>query len=453
MTLVTRHGTMLLFAGLGIVLSAALLLEPMAWLGILVLPAMAATALLLRGGVYESKLAAFSIVFLSIFIVEAMFRSRGFTDKEVDFQVVLKVGIWCIMVLTSMAHAPRWAGQLLRPSNIPVLMFLGWLLLTTAVSPIPFYTVVCVLSIYAHILYCAYLFSSFDRVQIFATMVFALTLFCIISIVVYFAAPEFGHYIYWFNEQRYVSARMAGIAGSANGMGRLCAFGLILVLLYGREFRQIHPWFVRISVPIMVVSLLMTNSRTAMAMVVGLWAAVYLLRWRRMYLAVFGLSLALFAAVLIIPAGDDGLKLLARGGDVSEVTSLTGRSTIWNAIPALVEARPWTGYGYATSIIVLPAHEREVGFVTSHAHNLALQILLTTGWVGLILFSLSVLATGLRLAYSGDRTGLVMLAYVLLNGITEASAFSTLANICTVAFFIAVTLPPEPRNYENDHSR
>jgi hypothetical protein len=61
--------------------------------------------------------------------------------------------------------------------------------------------------------------------------------------------------------------------------------------------------------------------------------------------------------------------------------------------------------------------------------------------------------TGLRLAYSGDRTGLVMLAYVLLNGITEASAFSTLANICTVAFFIAVTLPPEPRNYENDHSR
>jgi hypothetical protein len=59
--------------------------------------------------------------------------------------------------------------------------------------------------------------------------------------------------------------------------------------------------------------------------------------------------------------------------------------------------------------------------------------------------------TCLRLAYSGDRTGIVMLAYVILNGITESSAFSTLANICTVAFAIAVTLPPERFVYENDH--
>jgi O-antigen ligase len=143
---------------------------------------------------------------------------------------------------------------------------------------------------------------------------------------------------------------------------------------------------------------------------------------------------------------------MSRSGDMEELTSMTGRSTIWDAIPRIVESRPWTGFGYATSIVVLPQHEREVGFLTSHAHNLALQLLLTTGWVGLSLFGLAIFTTGLRLALTGDRTGIVMLAYVILNGSTESSAFSTLANICTVAFAIAVTLPQERTFYVNDYS-
>jgi O-antigen ligase len=202
---------------------------------------------------------------------------------------------------------------------------------------------------------------------------------------------------------------------------------------------------------VLSLSLLLTNSRSSIAMVVALWAAVYLLRWRRLYLLIFGISVLLLGAVVAIPAGDEVLKLVSRSGDVGEITSMTGRSTIWHAIPALVETRPWTGYGYASSIVVLPEHEREVGFLTTHAHNLALQLLLTTGWVGLGLFSLTILTTGLRLAFFADRTGLVMLAFVILNGLTESSAFCTLANICTVAFAIAVTLPPEKPYYEDDH--
>jgi hypothetical protein len=36
---------------------------------------------------------------------------------------------------------------------------------------------------------------------------------------------------------------------------------------------------------------------------------------------------------------------------------------------------------------------------------------------------------------------LVLLSFVLFNGVTESSGFTTLANICSVAFAIAVTLP------------
>jgi hypothetical protein len=45
-----------------------------------------------------------------------------------------------------------------------------------------------------------------------------------------------------------------------------------------------------------------------------------------------------------------------------------------------------------------------------------------------------------------------MLAVVVLNGITEASGFTTLANICSLAFTIAITLPPQRSDSHEDHS-
>jgi hypothetical protein len=49
-----------------------------------------------------------------------------------------------------------------------------------------------------------------------------------------------------------------------------------------------------------------------------------------------------------------------------------------------------------------------------------------------------------------DRTVLAFLSFVLLNGITESSGFTTLANVCTLAFAIAATLPLRGKVYEVD---
>jgi exopolysaccharide production protein ExoQ len=452
MTMTQQRGAMLLFIGMALTASATLIIVPSAVLGILVLPALIAVAWLLRGAAHNSKPAIYATIFVAIFIIDGTFRLRDFSDKSVDFQVIGKISVWFAILLISFIHVRRWLPQFLLPSNIPVLMFLAWLLFTATVSPIPAYSAVAVFSICAYTVFSAYIFASFDRAEIFAVMVLALTAFCVVSIVVYFTVPELGHFVTWVNGLRHIGPRLSGIAGSANNMGRLAAFALVLIILYAREFRRIHAWFVPISSVILGASLIMTNSRGCMAMVVGLWAAVYLLRWQRLYLLVFGLSVLLLGAVVAIPAGDEVLKMLSRSGDINEVASMTGRSTIWQAIPGLVETRPWTGFGYASSIVVLPLYEREVGFLTTHAHNVALQLLLTTGWVGVGLFGLVVVTVGARLAYFADRTGLIMLAFVIINGITESSAFSTLANICNVALAIAVTLPPGQQHYESNHS-
>jgi hypothetical protein len=77
-----------------------------------------------------------------------------------------------------------------------------------------------------------------------------------------------------------------------------------------------------------------------------------------------------------------------------------------------------------------------------------LQLLLTTGWTGVILFSLTVACVAVRAMILGDRVVLALLSFVFLNGVTESSGFTTLANICTLAFATAVALPP--LRYDND---
>jgi hypothetical protein len=62
---------------------------------------------------------------------------------------------------------------------------------------------------------------------------------------------------------------------------------------------------------------------------------------------------------------------------------------------------------------------------------------------------LTIAGVSARAILHGDRVMFAMLAFVLLNGVTESSGFTTLANICTLAFAIAVTLPATGVEYAN----
>src|SRR5690606_10471338 len=129
-------------------------------------------------------------------------------------------------------------------------------------------------------------------------------------------------------------------------------------------------------------ALVMTNSRMALVMTGAIVVMMALLNWRRLYLGLFLASTALLAAVAILPFGQDTLlKAVSRSGTVGEVTSFTGRTEIWYTVLKLAQVQPWMGYGYGSSVFVLPEHTDAIGFSTSHAHNLFLQLLLTTGGV------------------------------------------------------------------------
>lgn len=450
MTIIGREILLLaVFVGLAF-FAATLAFEPSAVIAIAAAPLVAGGVVLIWGILHGSRIATLVLLFCATFLMQAVFRVRDYQDKDVDFQVLIKIGVWVMVAAIALLHARRWIGLLRNPANMPCAFFLIWLFATALVSQNPAYTAASAFTISACVVFSAYALSKFDPVDAFATMLLAIMLFCAVSIIVYFTLPEFGHYVYWVNEERFVSPRLAGIAGSANNMALLAAFGLVVTGLYARDFHRMNRLFVPASVLLCGAALLMTNSRAPLAMVLIIVLATYTFTWRRLYAGLFLLSVAILLLAIILPFGQETLlKAVSRSGDIGEVTSFTGRTEIWYGVLKLVEAQPWMGYGYASSVFVLPQYVNEIGFTTSHAHNLMLQLLLTTGWIGVILFTLSVITVIMRAILYRDRVLFAMMAFVLLNGITESSGFTTLANVCTLAFAIAVAMPMASRPHED----
>lgn len=455
MTVIGRD-TLLLAALAGLALFAAMLaLEPSAAVAVAAMPLVAGGLLLGWGILHGSRPATLLFLFCATFLMQAVFRVRDYQDKDVDFQVLIKIGVWIMVAAIALLHLRRWIGWLRNPVNLPCAFFLLWLFATALVSPNPAYSAASAFTVFACVIFCAYVFATFEPVTVFTTMLLSMMLFCASSIVVYFTLPEFGHYVYWVNEERFVSPRLAGIAGSANNMALLAAFGLVVTGLYARDLHRVSRFIVPASVLVCGGALLMTNSRAPLAMTLFILVATYTFTWRRLYAGLFLASVAILLLALILPFGQETLlKAVSRSGDIGEVTSFTGRTDIWYGVLKLAEARPWMGFGYASSVFVLPLYANEIGFITSHAHNLMLQLLLTTGWIGVILFVLSAAGVILRAIIYKDRIIFSMLAFVLLNGITESSGFTTLANVCTLAFAVAVSLPAESRieDHEDDYS-
>lgn len=451
MTALTQRNVVIGASVAMLVFVAMLALEPASAISVLALPAVLGAVMLVIGILHGNRFATLAHLFATIFLMHAVFRIREYSDKDVDFQVLIKIGVWISVAAIATIHARRWIHLLMRPVNIPWVLFLVWLFVTALVAPKPVYTLVSAFTVFSSVIFAAYIFNKHEPVEIFATIVAAIAVFSAVSIVVYFVLPEFGHYVYWYNEERFVSPRLAGIAGSANNMALVAAFGLVATGLYAAEFHRINRFFAPVSAAICVVALLMTQSRTPFAMALVILFMHYFLNSRRLYAALFVASAGMVLLAALIPMGQETLlKAVSRSGDISEVTSFTGRTEIWYAVLKLAELHPWMGYGYASSVFVLPEHMSEVGFLTSHAHNLLLQLLFTTGWIGVVLFLLSIAGMTLRALVYRDSITFSMMAFVLLNGITESSGFTTLANICTFAFAIAAVYPSESRVHEDD---
>lgn len=174
---------------------------------------------------------------------------------------------------------------------------------------------------------------------------------------------------------------------SANSVGELGAI-LGTVALVRLLLRQGSKVFYVPILALSVLTMVLTQSRSPiLAFCVGV-AVVLVLNRRFGLLAVSG---ALLGGVVLTQYGQLLYEFMARGQTGQNIAALTGRVAFWEASLQAVGERPLGGYGaYDGGRYIL---QTALGESRSSVHSTWLEVLLDTGVVGLVLFSVGVAAT------------------------------------------------------------
>ena len=191
-----------------------------------------------------------------------------------------------------------------------------------------------------------------------------------------------------------------------------------------------------------IATLVYAESRTAM-IAAAVASAVTLLRLRPTLFFMAGLAAvaAFMAASLLMSRNEAGaLGLLARSGETEEIYELTGRTYVWEFVMGKILYYPVLGYGYNCSRFVMLEfnYGRDEFSAVFHPHNLLLNVLLGNGLPGGFLFlgmvGSQVVAFFRRPSIYPD----VILAVVVVSGITEVVIFYPIPGACTLLWLISL---------------
>jgi hypothetical protein len=226
---------------------------------------------------------------------------------------------------------------------------------------------------------------------IVVTLVAALMLVAVVSLIVYIFFPSLGRLQEWEGDVLVLGSRLSGVAGHPNVIGRISGLCVILVVIHWRDLRQLlGRTILSFGTASSFLALVLSQSRTAMAIVIALLGLHFAFRKRYLpFLMISGAVAATVLATFVSNDVDQFLSLLARSGDPTEIETGASRVQVWATIIKLAQSKFWTGWGYASTGFILPAYSEYVGFPVSHAHNLWLELWFATGMIGVTLFSVA----------------------------------------------------------------
>lgn len=390
------------------------------------------------------------LIFVATFMAEAIFRKRAYSDKSIDFQVIVKVGLWLMIMLPAIAAMYRARFRTVEHVGVIWIALYGWFALTTIWSPNFLYSAVAIVSACAYLFFFTTVMAHFDRFLVVRIVIYSIACFCLVSLVVYFAVPSLGRMPVFTTGQAMVATgrftnRLTGISSTANAAGFISALGLLLSTIYWSRLRALDRLFFYGAVALCLSVLLLSQSRMSLVAVLLLGFFYHFAYLRRAHFVAFIIAAGLMTVLLIASFQNEAISLLSRSGSLDEITTFTGRSSIWAVVLKLIAVKPFQGWGYASSVFVLTPYSHDVGFSSiSQAHNLLLQLVLTTGLIGLLLFVLAVADFLLRVHINRRRDALTVFLFVMFVGLTEPGPFFGMTNAGVLALALAIGLASSP---------
>ena len=367
----------------------------------------------------EIALLAFCLLMLSSGLVQRLVTG----EQDADGHALLRVSWLPIYALTLGLAALRWRAM------VDLCLRLPFLLILTALAVISFSWSIDPslsfrrgISIAFNTLFALYLVARFDWISLLR-LVGAVWLFLgVVTVVTALVMPDIGRQFeihngawrgYWF-EKNEMGGHMARAA---------LVFGVLMLADTPRR----RVWGGALFLSILLV--LLSTSTTALAALLIALATVSVggfmqhSRVASLVLIWVGVAVGSALAAFITLAPDVFFGLFGKD------STLTGRTSIWDALIDTISARPWFGYGYGAfwASDSVPAHwvREATDWDVPTAHNGWLEIALAVGLVGTGLFTLSFLLTAgraLRIALE-HRFGLFaigLLAQFILFSMSES---------------------------------
>lgn len=376
-----------------------------------------------------------------IFICAANFRARAYSDKSIDWQVGLKLAALALLLVTAVVFL-TYAFNRLRLGRLfyEWLFFFTWLVVCSVYSVSVSFALTCSVSFLICYFYAVYMTVWLSRARAIQIMMIVALLMCIGSIVIYFAVPSMGRMQAWTEGATFGdTGRMKGLTGSANAIGMIAAFAILLSLLYYRTFGILGRRLAIVLLPSALICLVLSNNRSSMiAIAVALWFA-FVCRGATSFKLVASATAAMIGVAALVSFPDEILSILSRSGRTEEITSATGRSMIWSVVLDLAAQRPLLGYGYTSALLLLPTDPRLFN-VAAHAHNMFLELLFAGGMILLGLFLYAIYRTFLVLYRLRSVSEAALLVFFLTRGLTEAGPFGGMTGYTSFAFAMTVAL-------------
>jgi O-antigen ligase len=238
---------------------------------------------------------------------------------------------------------------------------------------------------------------------------------------------------YWSRGLLFEGGRIQGLPGNAN----LLAFAALLaVIVFALQLADRRVGAAAGWAWLGAAALTLALTRSSTVLVAGIAVAIVLL----VLLAARRLGLRgrllLYAVTTVAGAALITLVITFRGtllGLVGRSADLTNRLDIWASVTGLIEQRPVAGWGWVSywAPWVDPFDDLIIikGVRYLQAHNAWLDVLLQLGIVGLVIFTVLIITTGLRvLSWSVDAP----------RGDAESTPTSTLLLLPALLFTVLV---------------
>lgn len=377
-------------------------------------------------------------LFLLLFVTDLNFRTRDYSDYGVDYQNILKMAIWSGSFVIGVIRSGIVSG--ITPSlPIKLLLLFGVISIASTIwSPSREYTISTSFAFTSFVLFAVGCARSLTYRSIVVASLGPLAFVTSLSLGLLWIVPD--KVLLVESAAGIQVTRLSGLTAHPNQLGGIAAISLLLAYVAYSE-RMTARWIPVAVAAVSAIALLESGSRTAIA-ALPLIALAYF-AWRGPVWASVPTAMVVFAAaILFILAGPltDVAIHVSRSGRAEEITSLTGRVDLWRYVIGEILRAPLFGHGYAASRELISSEwVARNGWTTTHAHNLLLQSLLSTGLIGTIALLTAFAWQAVRGLASSNSFSMLILWYVILTGLTGTAVAGFAPTAITLVWLLGLS--------------